>query len=664
MFCQTRRHNDSVVVLDHDSQQLVLRNTAHSNGNLNLADCPYCHRPMHEGGSRRGSRHISPGAQPEFVNPDYFRMLHNSLPSSAESSCPPSPRRRLVHSALADGLTSDPGYSRGTPTTHGISSAAFSQNYFKKFFVEESELGRGGKGVVLLVKHVLDGVSLGYYACKRVPVGDDHEWLEKVLGEVQLLQHLSHQNLVSYRHVWLENANISTFGPSVPCAFILQQYCNAGDLHKYICGSIQTSVTTQQLKERVRRKSKGQPEPEDALGVPRKLQLEEIYSFFKDITSGLRYLHVNGYIHRDLKPSNCLLHQTSDGLRVLVSDFGEVQSQDSIRKSTGSTGTISYCAPEVLRREYPDGPFGNFTFKSDIFSLGMILYFLCFAQLPYRNANIINEEKEDLDQLREEITHWAGIDDALRMRPDLPEKLYKVLKHLLSVDPNERPSADEVLNGIQAGVNGNENFRFKKSNSISGPDLHPSPRLDLYDNQASQHIPRPSLSPTKSVFRNPLTLRRSSVYESNNTVDGKKSEGLIIRPRFSNTTPPPLSLGRREPHEEQQQYEDRQPLLPLPPSPSSITITRAVSAWRPSLPAMQLVLFLFKVVSAFQPCSPIAVNPCIFYPLLLLAALNLRTRSIRVQIIATAVHILTIGLSIRLGVLCVWNTPRVTAFGI
>lgn len=54
---------------------------------------------------------------------------------------------------------------------HGISSAAFSPKYFERFFVTERELGRGGKGVVLLVRHVLDGVSLGNFACKRVPVG-------------------------------------------------------------------------------------------------------------------------------------------------------------------------------------------------------------------------------------------------------------------------------------------------------------------------------------------------------------------------------------------------------------------------------------------------------------------------------------------------------------
>lgn len=78
---------------------------------------------------------------------------------------------------------------------------------------------------MLLVRHVLDGVSLGNFACKRVPVGElvtarrvliltcpgnNHEWLEKVLIEVQLLQRLSHPNLVSYRHVWLEDAKLSS----------------------------------------------------------------------------------------------------------------------------------------------------------------------------------------------------------------------------------------------------------------------------------------------------------------------------------------------------------------------------------------------------------------------------------------------------------------------
>jgi serine/threonine protein kinase len=594
-------------------------------------------------------------------------MLNNSLPSSASSSTPPSPRRRLVRPALPGAPLNEPRV-QATSGSQGISSAAFSPDYFKRFFVEERILGKGGKGVVLLVKHVLDGVSLGDYACKRVPVGDDHEWLEKVLGEVQLLQHLSHQNLVSYRHVWLENAKITNFGPSVACAFILQQYCNAGDLHNYICGSVQTSTTAQQLKDRLRRKSKGEPELQPGTGGPRTLQLDQIYSFFRDITSGLRYLHANGYIHRDLKPHNCLLHETSDGIRVLVSDFGEVQLQNSMRNSTGATGTLSYCAPEVLRQEYPNGPLGNFTFKSDIFSLGMILYYLCFAALPYANADIINEEKEDLDQLRAEITSWAGFDHARAIRPDLPEKLYKFLERLLSVDPGRRPSAEEVLSGIQAGANANanENFRFRKA-SAAGPDL-PGARIHPVDS------PQPSieraLSPTKKVPRPSASFRRDSMFDSSNLrasttpaentnlEDGSlltPKQDLVVRHRYS--TSPPLSPTRR-PHEESsldaQSHSFSEHHL-LPPPPSSFPSLNSLITLYPSSHTLQFSLFFIKVASTLHPCSPLAVNPWVLYPVLLSALLTLRVRNAQGQLLAVLVHLLFIGLSFRLGVLCMWH---------
>lgn len=614
---------------------------------------------MRDANNARSTRHVSTGTQPEFINPNYFRMLHDSLPSSTHSSHPPSPRRGLVQPALADHPTSEPGSSRTVPTAQGISSTAFASNYFQKFFVEEKVLGKGGKGVAFLVRHVLDGVSLGHYACKRVPVGDDHQWLERVLGEVQLLQHLSHQNLVSYRHVWLEDAQISTFGPSVPCAFILQQYCNAGDLHNYVCGSVQTSTTPQQLKERLRRRSKGEPEPPTGLAGPRKLQFDEIYSFFKDITSGLRYLHVNGYIHRDLKPSNCLLHETSDGIRVLVSDFGEVQSQDAIRRSTGATGTVSYCAPEVLRREYPGGPFGNFSFKSDIFSLGMILYFLCFAQLPYSNAEVVNEEKEDLEQLREEITQWAGFDDVRRMRPELPEKLYSFLERLLSVDPDRRPTADDVLNGIQAGgVNANDGIRYKRPNP-AGSDLHSGSRIHAVESSAEPSISRPPRSPNNPFSRSPVALRRKPHSRTNSiAVEDAEPErnpslsperDLIVRPRpfHSQAQSPDRGELHREPEQGQ---PSKQHLLPPPRSRFPVT-PRAFP-----MSAMQLVLFLAKVASASHPCSPLATNPWILYPLIILAATSLGVQSTRLQILFASVHLIIVSVSMHFNIFCTWHS--------
>jgi serine/threonine protein kinase len=186
--------------------------------------------------------------------------------ASQQQHPPPSPVRRLVEPVRAvdnggntariqdaEFVSSAPAPQEGSH----IRREAFSPNYFNTFFIEERELGRGGKGVVLLVRHEIDGCHLGHFACKRVPVGNDHAWLEKVLVEVELLAKLSHPNLVSYRHVWLEDMKLNRFGPSVACAFILQQYCNGGDLLNYVIGDIPKEATKEELKAQMRRRSKG-----------------------------------------------------------------------------------------------------------------------------------------------------------------------------------------------------------------------------------------------------------------------------------------------------------------------------------------------------------------------------------------------------------------------
>lgn len=416
---------------------------------------------------------------------------------------PSSPIRRLVfaHNAESD----EDGDSVLDDTQHQgaefVSSApapqdgsrirrtAFQPNYFKSFFKEERELGRGGKGVVLLVRHEIDGCHLGFFACKRVPVGDDHGWLEKVLLEVELLAKLSHPNLVSYRHVWLEDVQLSRFSPTVACAFILQQYCNSGDLWKKVVGRVPEEATKEELKAQMRRRSKGQLDrPVNLWSAQSQLLPEEIYSYFRDITAGLAYLHAANYIHRDLKPNNCLLHDERGKMTCLISDFGEVQAENVARKSTGSTGTISYCAPEVLRQD-ASGRYGNFTTKSDIFSLGMILYFMCFGRLPYQAANTIHEELEDIDLLRAEITDWKGFEDERRERPELPGKLYTLLKQLLALNPNDRPSANEVLTALK-------NATIESMSRGAAPGLGvPGRRIQNLDSPNPPSTPVPGRSP-------------------------------------------------------------------------------------------------------------------------------------------------------------------------
>ncbi|RVD88337.1 uncharacterized protein DFL_002526 [Arthrobotrys flagrans] len=549
------RHENSLVVYDHQSRQLALRSTSppiipHDSPTLRSPTCPYCQQTISEDlaeeirrdsaasahAHRRdhGSSGGSVGATPSddtagFITPEYFRILSarllpDSNTANSHLSPPGSPRRRipgLVGAATTGGANTPPSpiedgrstttaarerYGRsGSSSTHGISSSAFSPGYFNQFFVKEKELGKGGKGVVLLVRHVLDGVNLGLFACKRVPVGDDHEWLAKVLQEVQLLQQLSHQNL------WL---TIEDFGPSVPCAFILQQYCNSGDLQNYVYEK-KSTITNDQIKAqlRMRRLSKNGRSPGNTSdsSSPKRLPLDQVISFFRDVAAGLSHLHSNGFIHRDLKPSNCLLHDTGipgSELRVLVSDFGEVQREDATRRSTGATGTISYCAPEVLRRVGPNGELGNFSTKSDIFSLGMILHFMCFAKLPYINSDEENEENEEIDKLREEISGWQGYgstpyDKYRNSRVDIPEKLFRSLRRLLSVEPAKRPSAADILGGLRGEFGLAEDGVSRRT-----PVSPKSPNLTLADDGRFHRIsPVPSgpntpvINPSNSITR-------------------------------------------------------------------------------------------------------------------------------------------------------------------
>jgi serine/threonine protein kinase len=670
--CIYRRKNTSVVVWDHASKVMATLNTERD-VELEHVSCPTCHQPWPA--HSPDEEDVAAVSSPDEIDPQYFRMLSHTLDGSPKSSPPTSPRRRLVQALRStNSLPSDVpsgaefiGSSPAPTDAHGISSSAFSQDYFRKFFLEEKVLGRGGKGVVLLVAHVLDGVRLGHFACKRVPVGDDHEWLKKILTEVQTLQNLSHQNLVSYRHVWLEDAQLSKFGPSVPCAFILQQYCNGGDLHNYVCGPAKPSITTAELKNRIRRRSKGGTEKPDDMEGPRKLSLDEIYSFFKDITSGLRFLHASGYIHRDLKPSNCLLHHIGGEVRVLVSDFGEVQATTAVRRSTGATGTISYCAPEVLSRESPNGPYQNFTIKSDIFSLGMILYFLCFATLPYRNADVLNEENEDLDDLRAEILHWGGLDEATHQRPELPEKLYVFLRRLLAIKPQHRPSAGEVDHAIRTGVGLSD---FSPSNDLASStpdDISQSERFTVVDSpqrpSPATRIPTRWTGQSTSVAqRSPSRLRQLSrppMVQTRPEHDGASNGNRSPRQQLVRVSSPTgesshefLSPSRRSSWDVTP--PERVPLLLPPPAKlNQVTASPAFFNYSTLWRGIRGVLLLAKIVSLTSACGERAVNPVIVYPLLIAAILEFTAPfSVGVVLGTSIVHTLVLVVSLKKQTLC------------
>lgn len=98
---------------------------------------------------------------------------------------------------------------------------------YRRFFVEEQKIGSGGYGSVFLCRHMINGIDLGKYAIKKIPVGDNRPWLMRVLREVKALETLKkHPNIINYQHSWLEADRTADFGPEIPCLFILMEYAN------------------------------------------------------------------------------------------------------------------------------------------------------------------------------------------------------------------------------------------------------------------------------------------------------------------------------------------------------------------------------------------------------------------------------------------------------
>jgi len=216
--------------------------------------------------------------------------------------------------------------------------------YYQRFFQQVRRIGSGAYGSVYEVRHMLDGVYLGTYAVKIAPVGDNREWLRKVLREVDNLQCLQHTNVVRYQHSWLEQHQMSPFTPRVPCLFILMQYADGGNLHALLG-----------LDQKPSRRSL--------------LHDDMLLQHLLDVCSGLQYLHAMGIVHRDLKPENILVQtvETPEAphlprLNLLITDLGQSRRLSDLQGAadrSGCTGTVRFTAPEMLEEVDEDGVRGG-----------------------------------------------------------------------------------------------------------------------------------------------------------------------------------------------------------------------------------------------------------------------------------------------------------------
>lgn len=159
------------------------------------------------------------------------------------------------------------------------------------------------------------------------------------------------------------------------------------------------------------------------------LPLAEILRIGGQIARGLAAAHSQGVVHRDIKPANILLENGVE--RVKITDFGLAHAVDDVRTTQPGTviGTPEYMSPEQARGERVDH-------RSDLFSLGCVLYAMCAGRPPFRADSTMAILRRICEDTPKPLTE---------INADIPDWLADVIDKLIAKDASERfQSAAEV----------------------------------------------------------------------------------------------------------------------------------------------------------------------------------------------------------------------------
>ncbi|GJP57341.1 hypothetical protein CLOM_g16364 [Closterium sp. NIES-68] len=294
--------------------------------------------------------------------------------------------------------------------------SSFSSDFLPAAYLQSNFdfMGSIGQGQYGRVWKCMSRVSGRYYACKQIKKARlTNGRIHAVFQEISTMQRLrGHQNVVELDSVYEDATSV----------FLLMELLPSGDLF-------------QQISTRS--------------GLPER----EARDVFRAVAEAVKHCHGNGVVHRDIKPENILLRALSSPISVAgcaltesdsstetpslecgcfrgyewdvkLADFGLAKRIPDSGTVKGCVGSFPYEAPEVLASQ-------EYDFSADIWSLGVLLYAMLSANWPEFKDN-----KRVLDECKD-WTHplWGLISDA-------PKQL---IRRMMSVDPNQRPTIDEIL---------------------------------------------------------------------------------------------------------------------------------------------------------------------------------------------------------------------------
>ncbi|KAJ7449679.1 kinase-like domain-containing protein [Mycena latifolia] len=270
-------------------------------------------------------------------------------------------------------------------------------------------IGNGSFGIIRKVRRKSDGLI---FARKELNFERMSERDRKqIVAEVNILKDLHHDHIVRYHDRYVDR--------DAGILYILMEYCGGGDL---------STVIKQAVKQ-------NRPISEDA-----------VWGYFMQILLALNHCHNTGghgrtasagsaneidgkerraqILHRDLKPDNVFLDESNT---VKLGDFGLSKQLAQATFANTYVGTPYYMSPELMQEKAYDS-------KSDIWSLGCLIYELCALKPPFHEAKTHNELSILIRNARV---------------PPLPrgysQALGGVIKAMLNLNPAMRPSAAQLL---------------------------------------------------------------------------------------------------------------------------------------------------------------------------------------------------------------------------
>ncbi|AGK53033.1 Stk1 family PASTA domain-containing Ser/Thr kinase [Bacillus sp. 1NLA3E] len=229
----------------------------------------------------------------------------------------------------------------------------------------------------------------------RLDFANDEEFIRRFHREAQSATSLVHPNIVSIYDV----------GEEKDLYYIVMEYVEGQTLKQYI----QTNSP---------------------------LAVEETIDIMKQLTSAISHAHQNNIVHRDIKPHNILVDNMGN---VKITDFGIAMalSATSITQTNSVLGSVHYLSPEQARG-------GMANKKSDIYSLGIVMFELLTGRLPFSGESAVSIALKHLQSETPSVRRW---------NPLIPQSVENIVLKATAKDPFHRyNSVDEMEEDLRSSL--------------------------------------------------------------------------------------------------------------------------------------------------------------------------------------------------------------------